>query len=180
MLLFTLLIVAYCYFFFIREDPYLSQAEKIVNKILAESTQIIEKKFGLVAVGDGASMPNNEVRKLTLVFDTKKTKAKEELRILLIYCAHELLDRINRDEELQQYMVEVPFTIKNVQIVIFNRDENGYIAQDPIVSVADIVQGILSYKSNDSLDSYKYKTDVIEAYPEALQSIQLANQSNME
>ncbi len=58
-------------------------------------------------------MPEGCVKVLTLCFDTKNLNL-ESLRELLIKCAHELLDQINNNIELQQFLVKRPFTIENV------------------------------------------------------------------
>ncbi len=176
---FTLLIAVYCYLFFIREDPYRSHADKLVSRILSEVGPKIERQYNIYMVGQGVAMPNNEVRELTLAFDTKRVKSKDELRVLLVQCARDLLDQINRKEELRQYMVEVPFTIKNVQIIIYNTDGEGYSAKDPFEVVAEISQGKLVYKIDDPHDEFKYKSVCVETYEEALKAIQLANQSNI-
>ncbi len=64
-----------------------------------------------------------------------------------------------------------PFTIENIQIIIYNHDKNGREVYDPEISTAEISQGILSYQTADSNDTFKYKNEFTETYEEALKAI---------
>ena len=56
------------------------------------------------------------------------------MRELLIKSAQELLNQINENKEIQEFLKERPFTIKNVQIIIYNHDKNGQEVYDPDIS----------------------------------------------
>jgi hypothetical protein len=115
-----------------RQEYHLSRGEELVNIILARTAKIIKCKYDLQPCGEGASMPGGPIQELALGFDTKQPYTKEELRELLVKTSQELLTQINENTEMQEFLKERPFTIKNVQIII-----------DPNISVADISQGIL-------------------------------------
>lgn len=151
-------------------EYHISQGELLVNEILAKTAKIIKDKYNLKPCGAGASMPGGPIRELTLCFDTKYPHTKEKLRELLIKTAQELLEQVNESKEIQKFIKDPPFTIKNVQIIIYNHDKNGRSLQDPEISNAQILQGILNYSTIDPEDSFKYKNEYEESYEEALKT----------
>src|SRR5262249_1376370 len=118
--------------------------------------------------GMGAAMPGGPIQELILCFDTKQPYTKEELRGLLIKSAQELLNHISQNNEIQQFLMIRPFTINNVQIIIYNHDENGMGLQDPEISTAEISEGILTYRTIDPEDTFKFKHQFEESFEEAL------------
>ncbi len=155
------------------DDPQISRGEQLVNEILNTTARIIKKKYDITPCGEGASMPGGPIRKLTLCFDTKKPYTKEELRKLLVKCANELLDQVNTNTEIQTYLYEKPFTIRNIQIIIYNLDVNGREVCDPDISVGEISRDELMYQSVDPANTFRYKSQYRETYEEALQVIQM-------
>ncbi len=117
-------------------------------------------------------MPGGNLREFTLCFNTRSELKKEELRMLLLDCARELLNQINSDESVQSAMVVYPFTEKNIDITIYNRNQNGTEVYDPGISTADISNSILMYRTVDRDNRYSYKNRYSETYQEALRAIQ--------
>lgn len=152
----------------IRPEYHPSKGERHVHIILDKAAKIIREKYNLQPCGEGAAMPGGPIQKLALCFDTRFTHSKEQLRDLVIKSAHELLNQVREDQEIQGFLKSPPFNIKNVQIVIYNHDKNGRDALDPEISNAQILQGILFYASIDPEDSFKYKNEFEESYEEAL------------
>ncbi len=157
----------------------LSPAEKEVDRILYKAGDLIEAQYDLKVCGTGAAMPDNEVQKLSLSFETKNVKTKDELRILLIDCANILLNQINSSEVIQQYLVKKPFTLENAQIIIFNCDVKRNQCYYPQVSTAQTTKKGLNYRSVDPENTYRYKTDYIETYEEAFKAIQQSLQGKV-
>jgi len=60
-----------------------------------------------------------------------------------------------------------PFTIKDIEITIYNHDKNGHGLKDPEISVVSISDGILEYNTIDPEDSFSYKNKFKETYEEA-------------
>lgn len=168
--IFVLLITLFIFTGFImknKEYP-LSKGEQLVNSILATTAKIIKDRYDLKPCGEGASMPGGPIKKLALCFTTKYPYTKEKLRELTIKTAQELLNQVNENKEIQEFIKEPPFTIKNIQIIIYNHDKNGRSLKDPEISNAQILQGILSYSSIDPEDIFRYKNEYEESYEEAL------------
>ncbi len=93
------------------------------------------------------------------------------MRELLIKSSAELLRLVNENKEIQKFLKGGPFTIKNIEIIIYNHDENGFHLKDPQISVSNISQGQLSYSTIDPEDSFKYKNEYEESYEEALKAL---------
>ncbi len=148
-----------------------SKGEQLVNSILGKTAKIIKEKYNLKPCGSGAAMPGGPIQEVTLCFDTKLSFTKNELRELLIKSAKELLNQVNEDNEIHQFLKDHPFTIRNVEIIIYNHDKNGRGVFDPAISVARISQGNLFYRTTDVNDTFKYKNEFEESYEEALKAI---------
>lgn len=157
----------------------LSKGEQLVNSVLSKTAKIIKSKYDLKPSGEGAAMPGGPIQELALCFDTKNPHTKEQLRELLIKTAQELLNHINENKEIQEFIKEPPFTIKNIQIIIYNHDTNGRSLRDPEISNAQILQGILSYSTIDPEDSFKYKNEYEESYEEALKALSILENKNV-
>lgn len=154
-----------------QQEYYPSKGEQLINSILAKAAKLIQEKYNIRPSGVGVAMPGGPIQEVTLCFDTKYPNTKEQLRELLIKISQELLDQINRNKELQEFIKEPPFKIKNVQIIIYNHDKDGRSLRDPAISNAQILQGVLSYATIDPEDSFKYKNEYEESYEEALKAL---------
>jgi hypothetical protein len=156
-----------------KNEYHPSRGEQLVNSTLAKSARIIKDKYNLRPSGEGAAMPGGPIQEFTLCFDTKSPQAKEELRRLLIESANELLKQVTENEEIQQFLRERPFTIKNVQIIIYNHDKKGREVYDPGIATAEISEGVLTYRTVDSADTFKFKQQFQESYEEALKALSI-------
>ena len=154
---------------FDQNDNYpLSKGEELVNTTLVKTARIIKNKYKLQPSGSGAAMPGGPIQELTLCFDTCNQLTKEKLRKLLMNSAQELLNQINENKDIQEFLIKRPFTIKDVEIIIYNHDKNGEGVRDPEISTARISQGILIYRTIDPKDNFKFKNEFEETYEEAL------------
>lgn len=154
-----------------KQEYHLSKGEQLVNSLLAKTARNIKDKYNIKPSGVGVAMPGGPIQEVTLCFDTKHPYTKEQLRALLIKSSAELLRQVNENKEVQEFLKEKPFTIKNIEIIIYNHDEKGFGLKDPQVSVANISQGRLSYSTIDPEDSFKYKREYEESYEEALKAL---------
>lgn len=165
---FVILIVFSGFVFFEKEEEFpLSRGEQLVNMILENSAQKIKTKYKIRPVGEGAAMPGGTIKEFTLCFSTQDRLSKEQLRKLLIGSALELLNEVNANHEIQQFLINSPFTISNIQIIIYNHDKNGGDMYDPEISVAEIARGKLEYQTTDLANTFRYKNEFYETYKEA-------------
>ena len=154
-----------------QQNHHSSKGEQLVNSILGKTAKIIKDKYNLKPCGSGTAMPGGPIQEVTLCFDTKLPYTKNQLRELLIKSAEELLNQVNEDKEIHQFLKDQPFTIRNVEIIIYNNDKNGLEVFDPAISVARISQGNLIYRTTDVNDTFKYKKEFQESYEEALKTL---------
>ncbi|MBM3197761.1 MAG: hypothetical protein FJZ58_00710 [Chlamydiae bacterium] len=158
----------------------ISKGEQLVNSLLAKTAKIIKSTYNLKPCAVGAAMPGGPIRKLNLCFDTKSSLTEEQLRELLIKIAHELLNQVNEDEEIQEFLYERPFTIKNVQIIIYNHDKKGREVYDPEIATAQICGGVLTYRTVNPTNHFQFYRQFEESYEEALELMQKSSQTNSE
>ncbi len=149
----------------------LSKGEQLANTILNKTAKIIKDKYNLKPSGEGAAMPGGPIKGLTLCFDTKYPYTKEQLREIIIKTAQELLDQVNENKEIQEFIKEPPFSIRNVEIIIYNHDKEGREVYAPGIATAQISRGILTYRTVDSADTFKFKQQFEESYEEALKAL---------
>jgi hypothetical protein len=154
-----------------QQEYYPSKGEQLINSTLAKAAKLIQEKYNIRPSGVGVAMPGGPIQEVTLCFDTKYPNTKEQLRELLINISQELLDQINRNKELQEFIKEPPFTIKNVQIIIYNHDKDGKEIYDPNISGAQIAQGVLTFRTVDKSDTFRFKNQFEESYDEALKAL---------
>lgn len=153
------------------QEYHPSKGEQLVNSILAKTAKIIKNKYNLQPSGSGAAMPGGPIRKLALCFDTNYPLTKEQLRKFLVKIANELVNQVNENSEIQEFLKDRPFTIKNVQIIIYNCDKEGGEVYDPQIATAQISQEKLDYRTVDLQDTFKYKNIFTETYQEALHTL---------
>lgn len=147
-----------------------SKAESLVNEILHQTARSIMRKHKIEVIGEGASMPRGVIKSLTLEFDSRERLSKDQLRVLLFEFSKKLMQNVNLNHEIKEFLESVPFTEKNVEIVIHNNDKSGRELFDPEISVASIENGIFSYKTGDRENTFKYKNRYEETYEEAVKA----------
>lgn len=148
-----------------------SRGEQLVNSTLAKTAKIIQDKYNLKPCGVGAAMPGGPIQELTLCFSTKYSFTREQLRVLLIKSAHELINQVTQNDEIQQLLKVRPFTIKNVEIIIYNQDKNGRTLYDPEILTAEISKAVLTYQTIEPNAYFKLKNEFEETYEDALKEV---------
>jgi len=154
-----------------KQEYHPSKGEQLVNATLASAARTIKEKYNIKPCGMGAAMPGGPIQELSLCFDTKYPYTKGQLRELLIKSAKELLHQVSENDEIQEFLKEPPFTIKNIQIIIYNHDNDGREIYDPNISGAQIAQGILTFRTVDKTDLFRFKEQYEESYDEALKAL---------
>ncbi|MBS4168086.1 hypothetical protein [Parachlamydia sp. AcF125] len=136
----------------------------------------IEKKHKLVVrgSGSGSSPGGSYINNFALSFNAYGPLSHEQLRKLLIECANELVREIDLEKKLEPFLIKKPYPIENVQIIIFNSDTNGMEVNDPFIAVAQISKGILTFRTIDPENKFKFKNEFKETYEEALEKLKMA------
>ncbi|MBS4168085.1 hypothetical protein [Parachlamydia sp. AcF125] len=136
----------------------------------------IEKKYNLTICGSGSgSSPEGYyINKFILSFNAYGPLSHEQLRKLLIECANELVREVNLEKKLEPFLIRKPYPIQNVQIIVFNYDKHGGGVKDPLITVAQISNGILTFRTRDPENDLKYKNNFKETYEEVLEKLKTA------
>jgi hypothetical protein len=95
----------------------------------------------------------------------------EEARVLMVNCIEELLERINSNLEVRDYLDHYPFTEKGIDFSIEFLNEKGEDVSDGYIAYVSIINETLFYYI------YRPETDMLEKiykepYLEALQIVQ--------
>jgi hypothetical protein len=153
-----------------KEDPYLSDAEKGVNTLLAQAAKQLEKKYHMKVIGEGAGMPRRVINLLILSFRINGSLTQDEARKLLVECVEEFLQIANSDEKIRPYMKNFPFTPENLDLSVFIYDKNGQDIYNPALGLAASRHGKLFYKTYNK-GSFGYASEIEESYEEALKIV---------
>jgi len=76
-------------------------------------------------------------------------------------------------------LYKVEFTIKEVQIIIYNKDKDGDEPYDPLIATGQISEGILSFRTTDPKNTFIFNNDFEETYEEALEIIKQNQMKNI-
>ncbi|KAF3362706.1 Uncharacterized protein PHSC3_000693 [Chlamydiales bacterium STE3] len=168
------LILAFVGLFIPNSNQYRSKGEQLVYSTLGEGAKLVREKYHLRPSGSGVAMPGGPIRELCLSFDMEGPVPKKTLRKLLLAISQDLVQLVTANEEIQPFLFEPPFTVKNVQVILYvNR--KGYDVFDPDIAVAEISRGNLSYRTLDPDNDRRFKQFIKETYEEALEAAQEDN-----
>lgn len=148
-----------------------SKKINLINQILNDTAMITINKYRLKPVGSGIASPGGPIQELCLAFNSYDNLLMPELRKLLFQISNDLVNRVNLNKEIQQFLYKQPFDKENVQIVIYNHDKNGRNLFDPDISTAEISHGFLTYRTVDPENYLRFKHEYKETYNEALKVI---------
>ena len=142
--------------------------EIITDKILNDVAAELRKRYSLYLLGTGGSMMD-EIKLLSLTFETLKKHNLEEARKLYVISFKVFLEKINQNKKIRNYLLNHPFNSKNIDLVIFFVDEKGDFYSPPYISVIRNKGNILVYEIKNN---GKYETIHQETYEEALKIVQ--------
>jgi hypothetical protein len=166
-----LLAIVMAFFSLFSSGPNLNDPAEIAGDILGKTVTITNKRYPLQACGTIMAMPSGNVKGLGLCFQAKALLSRDQLRFLTIQCATELIQQINSNEHIQRFLVKKPFSMQEVQIIIYNQDKNGDEPFDPLIATAEISGGTLTFRTTDPKFTYTYNNRFKETYEEALEII---------
>lgn len=154
-----------------RNDSY-DRNENFISDIQTNTAKMIQKKYNIQPCGAGVSMPGGPVKTITLCFDTRRPLSRNHLREVLVASGEMLLSNILINDEIQSFLKDKPFTMKNIGIIIYNNDSNGGDVFCPEISVARLSEGVLVYRTTDVNNPLSYNNNYKETYEEALKLLQ--------
>lgn len=102
------------------ESDYYEIAYKIANRFVKD----MGKKHYL-SVGCYGGNFNKLINSILFSFKAIGPLSQEELRVLMVEIIEEFLERINKDEDIRQYLASYPFTASNLEFQISLIDTRG-------------------------------------------------------
>ena len=161
-----------CLFFIGASNPYDEKKHaKIFYGTLGKVSKLIQKKYKITPIGSGGKAFGGPITQFSLSFNIRAPLSREDLRKILINSSKDFLSIVNSEKEVQPYLVPKPFKLENIKIIIFNYDKTGRDVFDPLITVAKISDGILSFRSMDPEKEYTVKNYYNETYEEALKLV---------
>lgn len=151
---------------------------QLVGKVQKATALSMQKKYPVNTSGTGVGMPGGIIEEIILSFDTKNPFSELEVLKFLTDAAQELTKQVNMNEEIQSFLKKRPFTINEANIILHNKSTDGISMIDPEITSAGIAQGMISYYSVDSIESFKVTKRGKMNYEEALQLINDSKNQN--
>jgi hypothetical protein len=149
------------------EEPIGSEKQRLADAIIAKVAFDIRKKTGMRPCGSGGRMMY-DIKMLALGFDYYKEADIETCRELLLTAAEAFVNAINADEQIQPFLSNRPYTIKNVEIRIFLRKPDGSQIENDKLHVVSIINGKLEYDIRSAVSGW-LETILKETYEEAVE-----------
>ncbi len=161
----------------VRDENYATIANKITKQVALR----LRQERNLQCAGTGGGMMSN-IRMMAISFDFLHEVSLTEARQLLVYATTEYLNAINANKEIRPYLQNYPFTVNNIEVMIFIQKPDGQnVPPGKIVSMSSI-NSILSYDLLCEPGNYINKELCRETYEEALKIVQdeeLANRQKI-
>ncbi len=144
-----------------------SQKEGLVIKITREYEKMERNKHGLLLVGSGSAIPD-KVHGFILHFFGNQKLELSETRKLVINLVEDLLQMVNENTQIQDFLADKPFTAKNYDLRINFFEPCEQLVESPYVAYVSLIDGIIYYNYHDNLnDRYDSKMTKSETYEEA-------------
>ena len=150
-----------------------SKRQKIAQQTVQNISKTLNKRYQLLYKNLSGSGSNNQYKKIGIYFDLFQIVDKEESRKILVGCVEEMLKQINTNLDLRPYLQSFPFTVENIELVIYIRQEGKQLVYYPDLGVLSVWGGLVRYKTEEE-NKYKtsFYTEDEESYAEALKIVQ--------
>ena len=115
---------------------------------------------------------------LYLFRDMVAALTEDEARKLIISAVDDYLESVNHDEVLRPHLRDYPFTPKNLELTIYNYEEDGKDIYYPFNHVVNNREGRIGYFTKEESKKYGYKTTKHETYDEAVAILKMEKEQN--
>lgn len=162
-LIFLLLIVGSLVIWAVYPSGYQSPPHAIEgSRVLTEATGKLWA-LGFDVIGNGGGMMN-DVNMLGFFMSAHTSAGVEEARSVVVAASEVVLQLVNQDEAVRQYLSQYPFQARNIEFVIdFQIDDPSDSSR---VAGAIVKGGAITFVFHD-----KEQPAIREAYPEALDKV---------
>ena len=147
---------------------------KIADDLLIKSSKRLAQKHGLHFCGISGGMMGC-VKLMGVTYQLNRAMKKNEARAVIVNCVQEILADINQNEPIRKYLQVYPFDPYHLEVsIFFSTTDHGKLFY-PDLSVVTAYNGIIDYATNDPDDKFKYKTQEVESFEDAVKIVQSQN-----
>ncbi len=158
-------------------SSYTSDKVFYAGKIRKQVATKLAKKFSMKPNCFGGSMID-KITMLNIGFEIYRPLTQDEARQIIVESVNELVNAVNENEHIQQYLANVPFGPENVVIDIIIYDNDGNIFYHPNLSYVVSSIGTICYKYEDSEKRFKTKVEKTETFDHAKKIVQQDNSNS--
>jgi hypothetical protein len=121
-----------------------------IDKLVQKVSKRLEKRHQLTLSNYASRRPDERLDEMVLQFEIRGPLPRQQLRIILVDCANELVHEVNRNEALKPHLASDPFTPNNVHITLWVKDLVGNEPPPPPnVGIAKFQEGEVSFSIID-------------------------------
>jgi len=173
--LFFILSILFFVIFAMTRCDSLKEDEIIARRLMYRVIDVLESRYQLRYIAYSEAGDKNGYKKIGLDFNRFGKMSKDEGRKIIIDCVNVLLNEINSDPKLQPFLIDKPFTINNVRIVIIVFTSEGKDIFYPDIRVFSAFGGKINYSTKSPDHKYNYYTREEETFEEAMRIIEAQN-----
>jgi hypothetical protein len=174
-----LLFICFILLFAITNCDRLKEDEIVARRIIYRVSDTLASHYQLRYVGYSEAGDAKGFSKIGLRFNKFGRLSKEEGRKMIVDCLNVLLTDINSEPEIQQFLINKPFTIANVEIGIVILTNEGKNIFYPDVCVFSAFGGKIYYSTNSSDHESGYYTRESETFEEAVKIVESQNKGSV-
>lgn len=142
--------------------------DQLVYSIMIKAIKPLEIEYNMERCGIGGAYDKG-FHSLDLMLCRYGDKlTKNEARRIIIDCVNKFIQSINQDKKIQSQLKDYPITVKNVSLIIVNYDKNKNDVFHPYINGISFNNGEIIYTTRDPNNKYKFVSEEIETYEEAL------------
>ncbi len=146
------------------DDKPICWVNEVRNKVIDKYS----KKYGLTVSGIIDGMPERIIHEVGVYLDINHVISKEKARQIVVECAQDFINKLNKHPQLKPYYKTYPLTAKNIYVALFISCPDRSTPYYPNLCVVSAVRGLVSFRTKDSDNKYKYKTEEEETFEEAV------------
>ena len=130
----------------------------------------VQKKHRAYGSGFGFWGPDC-YEELKISFEYPSLLNQEEARYLIIDIAADFLAEVNKDEKIRPYLCQYPYTIENLNVPIFLKNNDYKTPIHPDYMLIKLFEGKITYKTKEEGQRYGYQSEETETFEEALDKL---------
>ncbi|GAB4236572.1 MAG: hypothetical protein Tsb0021_16340 [Chlamydiales bacterium] len=144
----------------------MNNLENTMNDVTRKAVRETENNIpSLELIGIGGSIKDNIIKHKDLIFNHKGKLNVDSSVLLIVRIVDIYLKNIHSEKRMLNYLVNHPFTYKNLRITIIIQGEEGEEVYHPDLAFINLVEGEIIYESVKKCQNEIYKVETINEEP---------------